>query len=314
MKQETALLVGRFQPFHLGHLSVVKQIEKAPDVAKILIGIGSSQEGNTEHNPFSFNERLQMIKATLEKRMEKPFAIFGIPDVYNDEKWRKLMDILVPEKFSILYTGNDWVSRIFDGYGIEIRKPVHDLPICATDVRELIKQNGDWHDLVPEEVIAQIKNIKGEVRISGRERFLNPAVTADIILNYKDEGIVLIQRKEKLGDPNSLKWAIPGGHLNYGLETVEEAAVRETKEETNLDISISIEDQFRQYSDPDRDPRGHYVTMVYEKRINGGDLKAGDDAIDIKVFPWDQIPNDLAFDHNRFIKDYIGKRRLLYER
>lgn len=311
MNKENALFVGRFQPFHLGHLSVVKQIESVPDVEKILIGIGSSQEANTEVNPFGFSERAQMITDTLKNKLQKPFAVFGIPDVHNDEKWQKLLDILSPEKFSIVYTGNDWVKRILEKNGVEIRRPEYEYLVCASEVRELMKTGQEWQDLVPEEVISLIKNIRGVERIRGRygER-LSPNVTADIIINYRDEGIVLIQRKEKAGDPNSLKWAVPGGHIDYGQETVEGAAIREAKEETNLDISITPEDQFRQYSDPDRDPRGHYVTMVYHTRVDHGELKAGDDAVDIKVFPWDQIPDDMGFDHNRFLKDYIGKRRL----
>lgn len=311
MNKETALFVGRFQPFHLGHLSVVKQIENDADVGKILIGIGSSQEANTEINPFSYSERAQMIANTLRNNLQKPFAIFGIPDVYNDEKWQKLMDIFCPEKFSVVYTGNDWVKRILGKNDIKIRIPNYEHLTCGTEVRELMKIGNEWQDLVPEEVIKSIKDIRGVERITGRfAQRLSPAVTADIIINYRDQGVVLIQRKEKAGDPNSLKWAVPGGHIDYGKETVEGAAIRETKEETNLDVSITLDDQFRQYSDPDRDPRGHYVTMVYHTRVDNGELKAGDDAVDIRVFPWDQIPNDLAFDHNRFLQDYIGRRRL----
>lgn len=311
MNKETALFVGRFQPFHLGHLSVVKQIENDPDVEKILICVGSSQEANTPINPFSYSERAQMITDTLRNKIKKPFAVFGIPDVYNDEKWQKLMDIFAPEKFSIVYTGNDWVKRILEKENVQIRRPDYEHLTCGTEVRELMKSGEEWQDLVPEEVISLIKNIRGVERISRRFGYrLSPAVTADIIINFRDQGVVLIQRKEKAGDPNSLKWAVPGGHVDYGKETVEETAQREAKEETNLDISISQEDQFRQYSDPDRDPRGHYVTMVYHTRVDEGELKAGDDAVDIKVFPWDQIPKDLAFDHNRFLKDYIGRRRL----
>ena len=78
-------------------------------------------------------------------------------------------------------------------------------------------------------------------------------------------------------------------------------------EETGLEICEMH--QVHAYSEPGRDPRGHYISMVFAAKVKG-ELKAGDDAVDIKVFPFDQIPEDLAFDHNRFIKDYIGRRRI----
>lgn len=306
-KEKVALFVGRFQPFHLGHLTVVDQMEDAPDVGKILIGIGSAQEVNTYDNPFSYQERARMIRETLEERLDKPFQIFPIQDVHNDAKWKRLVDLLIPEKFSVVYTGNPWVERILKGDGIEIREPVCNPDLaCGTEIRELMKKGEEWEDFVPDKVIAVLKEIGGVERITGKgSRRLTPAVTADIIINWRNEGVVLIQRKEKLGDPNSLKWAIPGGHVDYGKEAVEQTAMREAKEETGLDLVITQEDQFRQYSDPDRDPRGHYVTMVYHKLVWGGELEAGDDAADIMVFPWDKIPSNLAFDHNRFLKDYI---------
>lgn len=136
------------------------------------------------------------------------------------------------------------------------------------------------------------------------EIFRNPASTIDVIINYQDQGYVLIRRSQKEGDPNSLKWALPGGFINYGLENLEQAAVRETKEETNLDISVSQKDQFRVYSDPDRDPRGHIITTVFHIRINNGALKAGDDAVDIGVFRLDNLPGPLAFDHEQILTDY----------
>ncbi len=134
--------------------------------------------------------------------------------------------------------------------------------------------------------------------------YKNPASTIDVIINYQNQGYVLIRRSQKEGDPNSLKWALPGGFINYGAENLEQAAVREIKEETNLDIAVSPKDQFRVYSDPDRDPRGHIITTVFHVDIDIGDLKASDDAIDIGVFRLDNLPGPLAFDHEKILTDY----------
>jgi len=117
----------------------------------------------------------------------------------------------------------------------------------------------------------------------------------DIIIRFGD-GIVLIKRKYP-----PFGWAIPGGFVEYG-ETVEEAARREAKEETSLEL-ISLE-QFRVYSSPDRDPRAHTVSVVFAAQGKGR-LKAGDDASSIGVFNRENLPDDIAFDHKFILRDYF---------
>ncbi len=120
-----------------------------------------------------------------------------------------------------------------------------------------------------------------------------PRVAVDFIIKF-DKGIVLVKRKNF---PKG--WAIPGGMVDYG-ETIEEAAVREAKEETNL--HVEIQDLFGVYSDPKRDPRWHTISPVFLCR-GKGELKAGDDAEEAKVFKIDEIPK-LEFDHNKIIEDF----------
>ena len=125
-----------------------------------------------------------------------------------------------------------------------------------------------------------------------------PLLTVDIIIRYKG-GIVLVDRaKEPFG------WSIPGGFVDYG-ETVEQAAKREAKEETNLDIDIDR--QFHVYSDPKRDPRGTHSVTVAIIANGRGTLKAGDDAKDAEVFSLDQPLPKLAFDHNKILQDYMNE-------
>lgn len=128
--------------------------------------------------------------------------------------------------------------------------------------------------------------------------FRNPVPTVDTIVE-KDEGIVLINRKEP---PSG--WALPGGFVNYG-EPLEEAARRETKEETNLDIKELR--QFHVYSSPKRDPRCHTITTVFTARSQGK-MKARDDAKKIKVFRREELPQDLAFDHRQILEDYFASK------
>ena len=126
-----------------------------------------------------------------------------------------------------------------------------------------------------------------------------PLLTVDAIIIYKDK-IVLIKRKNP---PYKDMFALPGGHVDIG-ETVEEAVVREAKEETNLDIKIV--DLLGVYSDPKRDPRGHVVSICYIA-LGHGELKAGDDAADIELFDIEKVPT-LAFDHNKIIEDAMTKQ------
>jgi len=130
-------------------------------------------------------------------------------------------------------------------------------------------------------------------------KFQNPAATADIIVEQNNK-ILLIRR---LKEPYKGKWALPGGHLDYGQETLEHTAARELKEETNLTTKETDLRLLGIYSEPNRDPRGHYITHVYLTKNIKGVVKADDDADIAKWFDLDNLPS-LAFDHNRIIKDY----------
>ncbi len=130
------------------------------------------------------------------------------------------------------------------------------------------------------------------------KKFRNPIPTVDIIIELP-EGIVLIERANP---PHG--WAIPGGYVDYG-ETVEQAAVREAKEETSLDVELVR--QFHCYSDPRRDPRQHTLSIVFIARATGVP-RAADDAKNIGVFTRDNLPSPLCFDHAQILEDYFSRR------
>jgi len=135
--------------------------------------------------------------------------------------------------------------------------------------------------------------------------YKNPVPTVDIIIQVKTgndgdgEGIVLVSRKNP-----PYGWALPGGFVDYG-ESLEEAAVREAREETSL--HVVLERQFHTYSDPARDPRQHTITTVFIGRAEGVP-EGADDAKEARVFTTDSIPKGLVFDHGRIIDDYVNKR------
>src|SRR5579859_6319432 len=118
----------------------------------------------------------------------------------------------------------------------------------------------------------------------------NPLLTVDVIIEV-GSGIVLVERRNP--PPG---WAIPGGFVDAG-EPVEEAALREMKEETGLEVVLS--DLLYVYSDPRRDPRHHTATVVFLGRPADPAARpvAGDDAAKAQVFPADALPRPLAFDH-----------------
>jgi ADP-ribose pyrophosphatase YjhB (NUDIX family) len=128
------------------------------------------------------------------------------------------------------------------------------------------------------------------------EVYQNPIPTVDIIIEIKSKGIVLIKRKNP-----PYGWAIPGGFVDYG-ESLEEAAVREAKEETNLDVKLVR--QFHTYSDPKRDPRHHSISTVYIGKGNGVP-RAKDDALEIGIFNESNLPAEIAFDHRSILNDYF---------
>ena len=128
--------------------------------------------------------------------------------------------------------------------------------------------------------------------------YRNPVPTVDIIIELIDRPQPAIVLIERLNPP--LGWAIPGGFVDYG-ESVETAAQREAAEETGLQVELI--EQFQVYSDPDRDPRQHTLTVVFLATAKG-EPQAGDDAKTLGVFELWRLPNNLCFDHDRILRDY----------
>ena len=129
-------------------------------------------------------------------------------------------------------------------------------------------------------------------------RPVTPLLTVDIIIELQDrpaQPIVLIERKHE-----PFGWALPGGFVDVG-ETLEQAAVREAKEETCLDVRLRA--LLGCYSDPQRDARGHTVSAVYIAEASGTP-RAADDAKNVISVSLDALPEQLAFDHRKILSDY----------
>jgi 8-oxo-dGTP diphosphatase len=132
--------------------------------------------------------------------------------------------------------------------------------------------------------------------------FRNPIPTVDIIIELIDQPhrpVVLVERQNP-----PYGWALPGGFVDYG-ESVEDAARREAKEEVSLDVELI--EQFQVYSDPNRDPRQHTLSVVFIAAARGNP-QAADDAKSVAIFDIWEIPTHLCFDHDKILRDYFYYR------
>lgn len=135
-------------------------------------------------------------------------------------------------------------------------------------------------------------------------KYRNPSVTTDIFIFDKNENFILIKRKN---EPYKDFWALPGGFVDYG-ESVEDAAVREALEETS--INVKLEKLVGVYSNPDRDPRRHTISITYLARGDMNKRKAADDACDIGIFTKEDLEKiNIAFDHTEIINDCLKSIR-----
>ena len=166
-KDLTAALVGRFQPFHLGHLELVRQI--LLENSTLILIIGSSQANFTPHNPFTTGERLQMIRNSLVESnisMEK-ITLTHVMDDLNNYRWFGNLKSFSPP-FNVIYTGNAFIKLLLEKEPILMREPNFsnkDL-YNGSNIRRLIAKNDPvWQDLVPNAVKEIIFDINGSERI-----------------------------------------------------------------------------------------------------------------------------------------------------
>lgn len=160
------LFVARLQPLHLGHVHAIKKILEKYD--SVLIAIGSSQASRERNNPFSFEERKTMLENVLrDVGILEKCEIIGIPDVYDDRKWFRLVE---QYDFDVVVTGNAWTRRC-----LEKKYPVIEPDFLkpekynSTRIRNAIREHDEWAVLVPKQVFEFVKKKinSGKVSIGG---------------------------------------------------------------------------------------------------------------------------------------------------
>ena len=158
------LLIGRFQPFHLGHLDAV--LFGLSRTENLFICIGSSNKSNERRNPFSAEERREMIISSIEPSMADQLKIFDIPDVGDHEKWTFEIDRIVP-KYDIIFTNDEFTKTLFE------KREMNVVPVVlkdrgklsGTNIRELIADDKNWQDLVPQGTRKVLDNLNAKERL-----------------------------------------------------------------------------------------------------------------------------------------------------
>lgn len=159
-----ALFIGRFQPFHKGHLKVI--LDASKEYNEIIIGLGSSQYGHKSENPFTADERKDMIEITLEQNRVKNFKIILIPDIHNPPKWVDHVLSIIPD-FDIVLTNNSFTKSLFleKGYTVKETKLYNKNEYSGKVIRKKMIGDEIWENSVPKIVAEIIKQIDGVKRV-----------------------------------------------------------------------------------------------------------------------------------------------------
>ena len=149
-----ALVLGRFQPLHNGHVRMITKASKLAD--KLVIGVGSSNKSRTYKNPFTYDERNFMISSSINVKI--PYSIAGIPDFGNNDLWIAWIDDNID--FDVFVSNADNELKIFDDYGFKTQKlELRDDRISSTKVRELMIEKKPIDKMVPPVVMKFINEM-----------------------------------------------------------------------------------------------------------------------------------------------------------
>lgn len=308
MTATVAVLIGRFQPFHSGHLALLQQaLAQAPQV---LLVLGSAHQARSAKNPFSWEERAAMIAACLPPEQRSRLAFAPTRDYYDDQRWAQQVQAALqqhyPQAQKVLLFGHfkdasSYYLRLFPRW--ELMALPRQAEIDATRIRRIYFEAEDldislavlanllplpvqqylrawsrlaWYAALAEEH-AQVMRYKAAWR---NAPYAPTFVTVDALV--RTAGHVLLIRRG--GFPGKGLWALPGGFLDQ-QEPLLEAAIRELQEETRLGVlANSLRDACRAvrvFDHPERSQRGRTITHLHLFELGTAqlpDIQAADDA------------------------------------
>ncbi|RLG18843.1 nicotinamide-nucleotide adenylyltransferase [Candidatus Micrarchaeota archaeon] len=159
------LFIGRFQPFHNGHLEAVKWMLKKCD--EVIILVGSSQFCYEKENPFTVGERIEMITSSLKAAgLWQKCQVLFLPDVQNNALWVVHVNSLIPN-YDLVYSNNPLTRTLFEESGKKVESiPFHDRENCdGTKIRNIMGSGRGWERYMPAAAVEVVKRVKGPERL-----------------------------------------------------------------------------------------------------------------------------------------------------
>jgi bifunctional NMN adenylyltransferase/nudix hydrolase len=339
MKYDALVFIGRFQPFHNGHRAVVEAAIK--QAKEVIIVVGSSFASRNIRNPFTFEERRQMIKSVFPDNNVKVVPVSDYP--YDDNKWVRAVQNVVhgalkwsadPIRIGLIgheKDGSSYYLKIFKPLGWGNVSVVNVDGINATDIRNAYLDEWEWHsinnphsDKLPNAVTTHLKAtwdnftvVRQEFKMVKKYKaawkaapFPPTFMTVDAVV-VQSGHILLVKRGDM---PGKGLWALPGGFLNQE-ETMLDGAIRELKEETKIKVPLpvltgSIKDS-KTFDAPNRSQRGRTITQAFYIDLGFAEalpkVKGSDDAEKAFWVPFHEVKQELMFeDHFHIIDHFIN--------
>jgi len=335
-KYDTLVLIGRFQPIHNAHLEIIKRATALCD--QLVIVTGSANQPRTYKNPFTSEERKYMIKIATGG-LSMRIAIESNPDtIYNDQAWAVRVQALVAkhtkggDRVGIIGHKKDDSSFYLDMFPQWDFEDVELIEfLSAVNIRDLFfKRDVNMSfikGVVPETTFDFLRAFRAEPAyeqiIREREFVINykkqyaslpyPPIfsTADAVV-IQSGHILLIKRR---AEPGKGLWALPGGYVNANTDkSVEDAAIRELREETQIKVPAPVLrgniQRSKVFDAIDRSPRGRIITHAFHIQLPDGDLpkvKGSDDAEKARWVPIAEVRSEECFeDHYEIIQHFLG--------
>jgi bifunctional NMN adenylyltransferase/nudix hydrolase len=335
-KYDTLVLIGRFQPLHSAHLEIIKRATALTD--QLVIIVGSANQPRTYKNPFTFDERRAMIKSATAGLSMQVHVEANTDTIYNDQAWAVRVQGIV-SKYNTLggrvgiighkKDDSSFYLGMFPQWGYEDVELVEFL--SAVDIRDLyFKQQVNYkfiQGVLPETTYDFLLDFAhtDEYRQIIRERefiaehnkqyagLKYPPIfsTADAVVICSGHVLMIRRRAE----PGRGLWALPGGYVNANTDkSVEDAAIRELREETQIKVPAPVLrgsiQRSRVFDAIDRSPRGRIITHAFHIQLPDGELprvKGSDDAEKARWVPIAEVQSDQCFeDHFEIIQHFLG--------
>ena len=332
----TLVLIGRFQPLHNAHLEIIKRCTALTD--QLVIIAGSAKQPRTYKNPFTFDERRQMILAATAGLAMRVYVEPNIDTIYNDQAWAVRVQGIV-SKYKVLGTKTAVIGHKKDDSSFYLDMfPQWDFvnveeiePLSAVNIRDLYFSwsfNSNFiKNVVPQttydflmdfrrtEEFAQIIRER-EFLIEHNKQYASlkyPPIfsTADAVV-IQSGHVLMIKRR---AEPGKGLWALPGGYVNANTDkSVEDAAIRELREETGIKVPAPVLrgniKRSKVFDAIDRSPRGRIITHAFHIELPDGELpkvKGMDDAEKARWVPIAEVKSEECFeDHYEILQHFLG--------